>query len=321
MQRISLAGISRSGAAAAASGGFQRGYPVWPGARPRDSGPVTHFGHRWTWNRHRCIGKGQQLTHDPRRRQSVRSHRPVRDRQRRTSARSLTCHRGHRSIRGNTEGSYLTGAATTGASAFMAWAAANTRRLEDRGDGNGAMLLLGAAQTCTLERLRLAMGHGRRLTQTTPTRRTTDACRRSVAARVPPRTARIRTMRLATSTVTHSSYIRATAGTSVHAGAPLSVGSRSHFRRIRGRQFLRRGSASRFPAPGLSRTRAMPSAATRATTPASADRPRPLRMGSGRYSRRAFGVRHEPDPNHRSYGVSGGGRSFPGRPCRSPLHS
>lgn len=42
----------------------------------------------------------------------------------------------------STEGSYLIGAPTDGTSAFLAWAAANVRRFEDRGDGNGKMLLL-----------------------------------------------------------------------------------------------------------------------------------------------------------------------------------
>lgn len=40
------------------------------------------------------------------------------------------------------EASYLTAAATTGATPFMRWAAYGARRFEDRGDGNGQMLLL-----------------------------------------------------------------------------------------------------------------------------------------------------------------------------------
>jgi hypothetical protein len=45
------------------------------------------------------------------------------------------------------EGSYLIGAPTDGSSAFLAWAVANARRLEDRGDGLGTMLLMEGART------------------------------------------------------------------------------------------------------------------------------------------------------------------------------
>jgi hypothetical protein len=47
----------------------------------------------------------------------------------------------------STEASYLTGAPTDGSTAFLAWAAANERRLEDRGDGNGRMLLMEGSRT------------------------------------------------------------------------------------------------------------------------------------------------------------------------------
>lgn len=49
------------------------------------------------------------------------------------------------------EGSYLTGAATDGSSAFMAFAATDVRRFEDRGDGAGALLLLERASTCLIK--------------------------------------------------------------------------------------------------------------------------------------------------------------------------
>lgn len=42
----------------------------------------------------------------------------------------------------STEASYFTGAPNTGTSAFLAWAPVNTRRIENRGDGLGNMLLL-----------------------------------------------------------------------------------------------------------------------------------------------------------------------------------
>ncbi len=44
------------------------------------------------------------------------------------------------------EASYLIGAATTGSTPFMRWAAYGARRFEDRGDGNGQMLLLEGAR-------------------------------------------------------------------------------------------------------------------------------------------------------------------------------
>lgn len=54
----------------------------------------------------------------------------------------------------STEGSYLTAAPTDGSSAFMAWAAVNARRIENRGDGLGDMLLLEGARTNTMLRSR-----------------------------------------------------------------------------------------------------------------------------------------------------------------------
>lgn len=45
------------------------------------------------------------------------------------------------------EGSYLTGAPTDGSSAFLAWAGNNVRRIEDRGDGLGPMLLMEGSRT------------------------------------------------------------------------------------------------------------------------------------------------------------------------------
>ncbi len=45
------------------------------------------------------------------------------------------------------EGSYLTSAPTDGSVAFLAWAATDARRFEDRGDGAGALLLLERAST------------------------------------------------------------------------------------------------------------------------------------------------------------------------------
>lgn len=47
----------------------------------------------------------------------------------------------------STEGSYLTGAPTDGSTAFLAWAAVDARRIENRGDGLGSMLLLEGART------------------------------------------------------------------------------------------------------------------------------------------------------------------------------
>lgn len=46
-----------------------------------------------------------------------------------------------------TEASYLTGAPTDGSSAFLAWAAINELRIENRGDGLGPMLLMEGART------------------------------------------------------------------------------------------------------------------------------------------------------------------------------
>ncbi len=45
------------------------------------------------------------------------------------------------------EGSYLTGPATDGTTAFLAWAPPNVRRIEDRGDGLGPMLLIEGSRT------------------------------------------------------------------------------------------------------------------------------------------------------------------------------
>lgn len=45
------------------------------------------------------------------------------------------------------EGSYLTGAPTDGSSAFLAWAGVDVRRIENRGDGLGAMLLMEGSRT------------------------------------------------------------------------------------------------------------------------------------------------------------------------------
>lgn len=47
----------------------------------------------------------------------------------------------------STEGSYLTGAPTDGSAAFLAWAGVNARRIENRGDGLGAMLLMEGSRT------------------------------------------------------------------------------------------------------------------------------------------------------------------------------
>ena len=44
------------------------------------------------------------------------------------------------------EASYMVGAPTTGSTQFMQWAASHVRRFEDRGDGNGKMLLLEGAR-------------------------------------------------------------------------------------------------------------------------------------------------------------------------------
>jgi hypothetical protein len=46
------------------------------------------------------------------------------------------------------EGSYLTAAPGDGTTAFLAWAATDALRLEDRGDGAGALVLLERADTC-----------------------------------------------------------------------------------------------------------------------------------------------------------------------------
>lgn len=45
------------------------------------------------------------------------------------------------------EGSYLIGAPTDGSTPFLAWAPDNERRIEDRGDGLGSMLLIEGART------------------------------------------------------------------------------------------------------------------------------------------------------------------------------
>lgn len=47
----------------------------------------------------------------------------------------------------STEGSYLTGVPTDGSTAFLAWAATNTRRIENRGDAMGASYLNEGART------------------------------------------------------------------------------------------------------------------------------------------------------------------------------
>ena len=116
----------------------------------------------------------------------------------------------------STEGSYLTGAATTGASAFMAWATANTRRLEDRGDGNGAMLLLEGSSTNYLQYSNDFVSPW-----VTVGGLTADYANAPDGTLVADRLQRgsasyctYQNYATATSTVTHSSYIRATAGTS-----------------------------------------------------------------------------------------------------------
>lgn len=45
------------------------------------------------------------------------------------------------------EGSYLISAPTDGSTAFLAWAAINERRIENRGDGNGSMILMEGSRT------------------------------------------------------------------------------------------------------------------------------------------------------------------------------
>lgn len=50
------------------------------------------------------------------------------------------------------EGSYLTAAPSTGASAFLAWAASDAPRWENRGDGGGALLLIEGSRTNQLVR-------------------------------------------------------------------------------------------------------------------------------------------------------------------------
>lgn len=52
----------------------------------------------------------------------------------------------------SSEGSYLTAAPGTGASAFLAWATSNAARWENRGDGGGALLLIEGARTNQLVR-------------------------------------------------------------------------------------------------------------------------------------------------------------------------
>lgn len=47
----------------------------------------------------------------------------------------------------STEGSYLTGAPTDGTAAFLAWAGVDVRRIENRGDGLGPMLLMEGSRT------------------------------------------------------------------------------------------------------------------------------------------------------------------------------
>lgn len=54
----------------------------------------------------------------------------------------------------STEGSYLTAAPTDGAAAFLAWAGVNARRIEDRGDGLGSMLLMEGARTNQIQQSR-----------------------------------------------------------------------------------------------------------------------------------------------------------------------
>jgi hypothetical protein len=52
------------------------------------------------------------------------------------------------------EGAYLIGAPTDGSTAFLAWAAAGVRRVENRGDGAGDMLLFEGSRTNTMIRSR-----------------------------------------------------------------------------------------------------------------------------------------------------------------------
>lgn len=59
-----------------------------------------------------------------------------------------------------TEASYLTGAPTDGVAPFLAWALPDTRRIEDRGDGTGSMLLLEGERTNLLVQSRGAGGAG-----------------------------------------------------------------------------------------------------------------------------------------------------------------
>ena len=47
----------------------------------------------------------------------------------------------------STEGSYLIGAPTDGSTPFLAWAGVDVRRMEDRGDGYGSMLLMEGSRT------------------------------------------------------------------------------------------------------------------------------------------------------------------------------
>jgi hypothetical protein len=58
------------------------------------------------------------------------------------------------------QGSYLTGAPTDGATAFMALAATDVRRTEDRGDGAGRLVLLERASTGTVADSANAAGSG-----------------------------------------------------------------------------------------------------------------------------------------------------------------
>ncbi len=54
----------------------------------------------------------------------------------------------------SSEASYLTGAPTDGSSAFLTWALANARRIEDQGDGLGPMLKMEGARTNLVVRSR-----------------------------------------------------------------------------------------------------------------------------------------------------------------------
>ncbi len=69
----------------------------------------------------------------------------------------------------STEGSYLTSAPTNGDTAFLAWASANARRIENRGDGLGDMLLMEGGRTNLLLRSQEFDAAAWSLAGTTPT--------------------------------------------------------------------------------------------------------------------------------------------------------